>query len=91
MCQNLPRCCAPTLIGASLAWGVCAQERVTPEKSQGGTKYPEVLEQKLAEVYALHNEPAKFQSILYRNTGHEYLPEMRREMVAWFEKHLEAK
>lgn len=51
----------------------------------------EVLEQKLAKVYALHGEPAKFRSILYRNTGHEYLPEMRREMVAWFQKHLAAK
>jgi hypothetical protein len=50
----------------------------------------EVLEQKLAKVYALHGEPSKFRSILYRDTGHEYLPEMRHEMVAWFQKHLAA-
>lgn len=51
----------------------------------------EVLEQKLGRVYALHGEPSKFRSILYRNTGHEYLPEMRREMVAWFVKHMAVK
>lgn len=50
----------------------------------------EVLEQKLAKVYELHGEPENFRSILYRNTGHEYLPEMRHEMVAWFQKHLVA-
>jgi dienelactone hydrolase len=50
----------------------------------------EVLEQKLAKVYELHGEPKNFRSILYRNTGHEYLPEMRHEMVAWFQKHLVA-
>jgi dienelactone hydrolase len=50
----------------------------------------EVLEQKLAKVYALHGKPANFRSILYYRTGHEYLPEMRHEMVAWFQKHLAA-
>ena len=46
------------------------------------------LEKKLAEVYRMYDKPQNFRSVLYKNTGHEYLPEMRHEMVAWFEKHL---
>jgi len=46
------------------------------------------LEKKLVDVYRLYNQPERFRSILYRDTGHEYLPEMRHEMVAWFEKYL---
>jgi hypothetical protein len=26
--------------------------------------------------------------VIYKGTGHEYLPEMKDEMVAWFERHL---
>jgi len=48
----------------------------------------EVLERKLAAVYQLHGQPESFQSILYQNTGHEYLPEMRTAMAEWFNKHL---
>ena len=51
----------------------------------------EVLEKKLAAVYTLHGKPENFQSVLYQNTGHEYLPEMRIAMVAWFERHLAGK
>jgi dienelactone hydrolase len=51
----------------------------------------EVLEKKLIEVYKLHGKPERFRSVLYKNTGHEYLPEMRNEMVAWFEKRLPVK
>jgi dienelactone hydrolase len=47
-----------------------------------------VLEKKLAAVYGLYGKGENFRSVLYRNTGHEYLPEMRTEMVAWFERHL---
>jgi dienelactone hydrolase len=47
-----------------------------------------ILEKKLAAVYRLHGKPENFRSVLYKDTGHEYLPEMRREMVKWFEKHL---
>jgi len=47
-----------------------------------------VLEKKLAAVYGLYGQAARFRSIVYRNTGHEYLPEMKAEMLAWFEKHL---
>jgi hypothetical protein len=48
----------------------------------------EMLEKKLSAVYRLYGKPENFRSVLYRNTGHEYLPEMRTEMVRWFEKHL---
>jgi hypothetical protein len=30
-------------------------------------------------------------SVVYKKTGHEYLPEMRERMVGWFEKHLPVK
>ncbi len=48
----------------------------------------EVLEKKLAAVYGLYGKGENFRSVLYRNTGHEYLPEMKDEMVRWFERHL---
>ncbi|QDU28217.1 Abhydrolase family protein [Anatilimnocola aggregata] len=47
-----------------------------------------VLEKKLGEIYKLYGKPENFRSVLYAKTGHEYLPEMRVEMVAWFTKHL---
>jgi dienelactone hydrolase len=47
-----------------------------------------VLEQKLGAVYRLFGEPGCFRSVVYEKTGHEYLPEMKAEMLAWFEKHL---
>jgi dienelactone hydrolase len=49
------------------------------------------LERKLLPLYRLHGKPDNFRSVIYKDTGHEYLPEMRAEMVAWFEKHLPAK
>jgi dienelactone hydrolase len=48
----------------------------------------EVLERKLGAVYRLYGQPENFRSVLYKDTGHEYLPEMRSEMVRWFERHL---
>ena len=36
----------------------------------------------------LYGRPADFRSVIYRHTGHEYLPEMKAEMAAWFERHL---
>ena len=39
-------------------------------------------------VYALHGHPGHFRSVVYEKTGHEYLPEMKAEMLAWFEEHL---
>lgn len=47
-----------------------------------------VLEKKLDMVYRLYGQPDNFRSVIYSNTGHEYLPEMRDAMAAWFEKHL---
>jgi dienelactone hydrolase len=46
------------------------------------------LEKKLTAVYRLHGKEDCFRSVLYKNTGHEYLPEMKAEMVEWFGKHL---
>jgi dienelactone hydrolase len=48
----------------------------------------EVLEQKLGAVYRLYGEPGHFRSVVYEKTGHEYLPEMKVEMIAWFEEYL---
>lgn len=48
----------------------------------------EVLEKKIAAVYALYGQPQNFRSVLYKDTGHEYLPEMRDEMAAWFVRYL---
>jgi dienelactone hydrolase len=48
----------------------------------------ETLERKLAQVYQLYGKPENFRSVVWKNTGHEYLPEMRERMIAWFEKHL---
>jgi dienelactone hydrolase len=48
----------------------------------------EVLERKIGAVYQLFGKPDHFRSVLYKNTGHEYLPEMRREMVDWFARYL---
>ncbi|MCI0684798.1 MAG: alpha/beta hydrolase family protein [Gemmataceae bacterium] len=49
------------------------------------------FEEKLIPLYQLHGKPGNFRSVIYENTGHEYLPEMRAEMAAWFEKHLPVK
>ena len=48
----------------------------------------EVLEKKIAAVYDLYGKPENFRSVLYKNTGHEYLPEMREEMLHWFQRTL---
>ena len=47
----------------------------------------EILEKKLSSVYRLYNKPENFRSVLYKETGHEYLPEMKEELVAWLTKH----
>lgn len=49
------------------------------------------LEKKLGQVYRLYGKESNFKSIVYEKTGHEYLPEMRAEMVSWFEKTLPVK
>jgi dienelactone hydrolase len=50
----------------------------------------EVLEKKLDAVYELYDRKTQFRSVVYKNTGHEYLPEMKEEMTRWFEQHLPA-
>jgi hypothetical protein len=49
------------------------------------------LEKKLGQIYRLYGKESNFKSIVYEKTGHEYLPEMRAEMVRWFEKTLPAR
>ncbi len=48
------------------------------------------LEKRLGAVYHLYGKGEHFRSVLYKDTGHEYLPEMKDEMVRWFERHLPA-
>jgi hypothetical protein len=36
-----------------------------------------VLEEKLAAVYGLYGQADRFRSVIYRGTGHEYLPKMK--------------
>jgi dienelactone hydrolase len=47
-----------------------------------------VLEKKLGAVYRLFDKSENFRSVLYKKTGHEYLPEMKAEMVEWLERYL---
>lgn len=46
------------------------------------------LEKKLGDLYQLYGQRDHFRSVIYKDTGHEYLPEMKKEMVAWFKRHL---
>ena len=46
------------------------------------------LAEKVGRVYAAVGAPERFQSVLYPNVGHSYTPEMRAEMLAWFERWL---
>jgi dienelactone hydrolase len=48
----------------------------------------QVLESKVGAVYRLYGQPERFRSIVYADTGHEYLPEMKDEMLAWFKRYL---
>jgi dienelactone hydrolase len=50
-----------------------------------------VLEKKLGALYKLYGKSDNFKSVIYKNTGHEYLPEMKVEMAEWFERHLPVK
>jgi len=47
-----------------------------------------VLEKKLKDVYSLYGKADNFRSIIYKNTGHVYTDEMKREMLRWFKEHL---
>ncbi|MEX1063243.1 MAG: hypothetical protein WEC12_06535 [Balneolaceae bacterium] len=46
------------------------------------------LEEKVGSVYDMYGAGDKFLSVLYENTGHEYLPDMQDKMIKWFEHHL---
>jgi lysophospholipase L1-like esterase/poly(3-hydroxybutyrate) depolymerase len=47
-----------------------------------------VIEQQVAKVYAALGVPDRFRSVLYPEVGHTVTPEMRAEMLAWFERWL---
>jgi dienelactone hydrolase len=47
-----------------------------------------VLEDKLTRVYDLYDAADRFRSVVYQDTGHEFLPEMADETVAWFKRWL---
>jgi dienelactone hydrolase len=49
-----------------------------------------ILEEKVSRVYRAVGAPDRFKSIVYPDTGHVYTPEMRAEMLAWFERWLKA-
>lgn len=51
----------------------------------------ETLEKKLGAVYQLYGKDDHFRSVIYKDTAHEYLPEMKDEMLRWFERHLPVK
>ncbi len=49
------------------------------------------IEAKVAPVYAALGEKDRFRSVLYKDTGHVYTAEMRKEMLAWFARWLGGK
>jgi lysophospholipase L1-like esterase/dienelactone hydrolase len=47
-----------------------------------------VIEQRAGGVYKAVGADEKFRSIRYPDVGHTYTPEMRKEMIAWFDRWL---
>jgi lysophospholipase L1-like esterase/dienelactone hydrolase len=47
-----------------------------------------VIEEKLGKVYEAVGARENFRNVLYPDVGHSYTPQMRAEMLTWFEKHL---
>jgi hypothetical protein len=45
----------------------------------------------LRAVYRLYDKGENFRSVISKDTGHEYLSEMKAEIVDWFERHLPIK
>ncbi len=45
-----------------------------------------VIQEKVGRVYAASGAAERFKSILYPEIGHTYTPEMRTEMLTWFER-----
>ncbi|HET6576414.1 MAG TPA: GDSL-type esterase/lipase family protein [Fimbriiglobus sp.] len=50
----------------------------------------EVIEARAGGVYRAVGAAAQFKSVRYPDIGHTYTPEMRREMLAWFDRWLTA-
>lgn len=48
----------------------------------------EVIEQKAGGVYRAVGAADRFKSVRYPDVGHTYTPEMRRQMLAWFDRWL---
>jgi hypothetical protein len=46
------------------------------------------LEDRVGRVYASLSARENMRSILYPETGHEFTPEMRNEMLTWFARYL---
>ncbi len=47
-----------------------------------------IIEERAGRVYAALGAGERFKSILYPSVGHTYTPEMRQEMLAWFDRWL---
>jgi lysophospholipase L1-like esterase/dienelactone hydrolase len=47
-----------------------------------------VIEGKVGGVYKAAGEPDRFRSVRYPDVGHTYTPEMRKEVLAWFDRWL---
>src|SRR5262249_48037527 len=47
-----------------------------------------VLEQKVGKVYSTLGASGRFRNVLYPQVGHTYTPQMRAEMLAWFDRWL---
>ena len=47
-----------------------------------------VIEQKVKPIYQLYAAQDEFQSQVHAHVGHEYLPVMWRDTLAWFDRHL---
>jgi hypothetical protein len=47
-----------------------------------------VLEDRVGRVYKATGYPEGMRSVLYPQVGHTYTPQMRAEMLAWFERWL---
>src|SRR6059036_3945513 len=48
----------------------------------------QVIEAKVGKVYDVLGAREQFRNVLYPDVGHTYTPQMRAEMLAWFDRHL---
>lgn len=49
----------------------------------------EVIHDRVGRMYETLGAKERFRGVLYKDTGHVYTPEMRREMLAWFARWLQ--